>query len=697
MLRLSPAAGLVLALSCCIQPLRAQLIELPLDEILGRSPLILEGRVLAQKSFWDNNRHNIYTQNTVRVTRIFKGVTSAPAEIQVITLGGIVDDRMELVSESVQYAPGDAGLFCLVPCVLDLPVSPAWENYGSPHGFFRYDLPGNTVAHPFHPFAGIAAFREQVRKYTGTAFLDLPGEQLEPVPGNRAVPVISSFSPTSTTAGTGATLTINGSNFGANPGVVRFLNSNSGGTFDADVADIVSWNDNQIVITVPSRSTSSGTAGTGTFQVRNSTNETGTSPSSLYVEYAYTNISYNGQKYGGKLVEDNGNGGMTFTLSTSLCSSSNQDAVNAIGRAMREWRCVTGVNWDFSGSTTSSTAIASDGVNIVTFDVSVPLTNGVIGRTTSRYTGCPGGTEWYVNEIDVNLDQATNWYYCDAATVPTGKIDFQSVVFHELGHGHQLGHIYNSSAVMYPSISSTVNKRTLNADEVNGANFIIGQAGNSCGPAPMALVPAQNCLNLTLPAACNSAGPCTAALPVELVSFQGTARAEGILIEWATASEWNNDHFTLERATDALHFESLREIPGEAASVQLRQYRHLDEQPFPGLNYYRLWQTDFDGSRHLLGMIAVAYGEKDNPVRVFPNPVSGSELFVQAENREAGTELELVLTDLPGRLIRRERIAEPSSGISTFSLDGLMPGTYLLLVYSPADRQLLQQLVVVKQ
>lgn len=125
MLRLSPAAGLVLALSCCIQPLRAQLIELPLDEILGRSPLIVEGRVLAQKSFWDNNRHNIYTQNTVRVTWIFKGVTSAPAEIQVITLGGIVDDRMELVSESVQYAPGDAGLFCLVPCVLDLPVSPA--------------------------------------------------------------------------------------------------------------------------------------------------------------------------------------------------------------------------------------------------------------------------------------------------------------------------------------------------------------------------------------------------------------------------------------------------------------------------------------------------------------------------------------------------------------------------------------------
>lgn len=474
MLRVQHSALVLLGLILFLQPLRAQLFQLPLADIVDHSTLIVEGRVIARQSFWDNRHHNIYTANTVEVSAVLKGAAIAPETVQVITRGGIVGDRMHVVSESVQYEVGDAGLFCLFPAPADLPLATAWENYGSPHGFFRYDLHSNSVDHPFHTFAGIGELREKIKTLTREPVVVIPGKELNPAISDRATPVITSFTPTTTTAGTGSILTINGSNFGASPGLVRFVNGNTGGIFNADVADIISWNDTEIMITVPSTSASpAGVAATGTIQVRNDNNETGTSSGTLTVEYAYTNIIYDGVKYGAKLVERNGDGGLTFTLSTSICNGGDQDAANALGRALREWRCATGVNWAFSTTTTAGSAIADDGTNIVTWDVSTPLSGGTVGQTTSRYSGCFSGPNddvyWYVNEIDVNLDEATNWYFCDnAAGIPFTSYDFQSVVFHELGHGHQLSHLNNTAAVMHRSISNNQVKRTLNAGELAG-------------------------------------------------------------------------------------------------------------------------------------------------------------------------------------------------------------------------------------
>ena len=690
----------LLGLVFFIQPLRAQLYELPFSEIVSRSTLIVEGRVIARNAFWDNLRHNIYTANTVAVSGIFKGAATAPATLQVITRGGIVGDRMDVVSESVQYAVGDAGLFCLVPASMDIPVTPAWENYGSPHGFFRYDLYANTVEHPFHTFSQINDLRENIKTLTREPVITIPGQELNPVTGDRATPVITSFSPTTTAAGIGSILTINGSNFGPTQGVVRFVNANNGLFFDADVSDILSWSDTQITTLVPSTSSTFGVAGTGTIQVRNTSSETGTSSGILTIDYAYTNFIDLGIKYGGKLVERNGDGGMTYTMSTSICNTADQDAVNAIGRALREWRCATGVNWELSTATTASTAIVGDGINIITWDVSVPLT-GAVGQATSRFNGCinGGNVYWYVDEVDINLGASSNWYFCDnAAGIPFASFDFQSVVFHELGHGHQLGHVNNTAAVMHRSISNSQIKRTLTAGELGGADFIINQSPNPCGPDPMTLLSSPACLGMVMPTACDDAGSCTASLPVELLYFRGAAVETGIRLDWSTATEFQNDFFTLERSADAIAFTPLANIPGESFSTAVKTYGYLDAQPLAGLNYYRLRQTDRDGSTTALGTIAIRFGKSEPLVRVYPNPIAGDQIYIATENLEAGERMELVLTDLTGRQVARQEleIAGPVS-TSALLLSGVDTGVYLLWIYAAEDRRLLRQELLVKR
>lgn len=115
-------------------------------------------------------------------------------------------------------------------------------------------------------------------------------------------------------------------------------------------------------------------------------------------------------------------------------------------------------------------------------------------------------------------------------------------------------------------------------------------------------------------------------LPIELVSFQATDEpGHGVLLEWITASEVNNDHFTIERSNDAFSWEPLMQIPGAGNSVSQHEYSWLDADPFIGVSYYRLGQTDVDGSSTWSGAVMVHRSANEEPI-LFPNPAS--ERFV---------------------------------------------------------------------
>ncbi len=660
----------------------AQLYWLPFEELFEHAEVVLEGRVLAQQSFWDTGRRNIYTAYEVEVFRVYRGHARATARMMVVAPGGIVGDMMELVSENVDYAIGDYGLFCLNACRWNLPISPLWENYGGPHGFFRYDFQSDAVDHPFHATSGIVAFRQRVERLTDSAVVWLPDVHLPPAAQNRMPPSIGSFSPTSISAGTGDVLTISGSGFGTSPGTVRFLDANTGSPFSVDASDITGWSDTEITVIVPSTLNSgSSCAGTGPVTVVDASNNTATSSSDLMVMFGYTNFLFSGNKVGAKLVNANGMGGMTFTLSTTLCSSGTQDAANAVGRALREWRCVSGVNWRLSTSTTSVNATASDGINIITYDVGTPLPSGVLGRATSYYSACfsGGNFHWRVNEIDINMKQSVSWYFCDSPTVPGGSFDFQSVAFHEFGHGHQLQHIIDNTAVMHRSIGPGEARRVLNANEESGADYVLSLPSNPCGPGPMTLLTHPACLSLTPPSACNGAGTCTAPMPVELLYFKAVPVSGGILLTWETATERDNAFFTVERSGDALHFEMLGRIRGAGNSTQRRKYEYLDAAPLLGSNYYRLWQTDYDGTSTLLNLAYVEVAPYDvEPFRIYPNPLLGEQLWVELP---PDTHLEggiLRVFDMWGREVVRQVLSIDQLGVIDLAPYGLAAGCYAM-------------------
>lgn len=112
------------------------------------------------------------------------------------------------------------------------------------------------------------------------------------------------------------------------------------------------------------------------------------------------------------------------------------------------------------------------------------------------------------------------------------------------------------------------------------------------------------------------------ALPIELVEFNAEATAKKqVLTNWITASEVNNDFFTIERSIDGKTWEEASRIQGVGNSSYQNEYEFVDENPFSGISYYRLKQTDFDGRTEIFETKSV-FLEPDEEVVVYPNPFS---------------------------------------------------------------------------
>lgn len=95
-------------------------------------------------------------------------------------------------------------------------------------------------------------------------------------------------------------------------------------------------------------------------------------------------------------------------------------------------------------------------------------------------------------------------------------------------------------------------------------------------------------------------------IPVELTSFTAIAEAGQVTLRWSTATEKNNKEFGIERSVDGKVFSSIGFTAGNGTTTELREYRFTDNNPAAGISYYRLKQTDYDGSFEYSHVIQVS-------------------------------------------------------------------------------------------
>ncbi len=109
-------------------------------------------------------------------------------------------------------------------------------------------------------------------------------------------------------------------------------------------------------------------------------------------------------------------------------------------------------------------------------------------------------------------------------------------------------------------------------------------------------------------------------LPIELLSFDASPLNVGVHCKWVTATEINNDHFDIERSKDAYTFKAIGQVKGfgSGVSTQNLSYSFDDNELCTGTLYYRLKQTDINGTFTYSDVVAVNC--KNSLVNLAPNP-----------------------------------------------------------------------------
>ena len=101
-------------------------------------------------------------------------------------------------------------------------------------------------------------------------------------------------------------------------------------------------------------------------------------------------------------------------------------------------------------------------------------------------------------------------------------------------------------------------------------------------------------------------GACGAALPVQFLSFSGFYNKECNLLTWSTATETNNDYFTIERSVDGNVWEYVDVVDGLNTTINTSYYQYKDFKYKDNvINYYRLKQTDHNGDSNYSSIIAI--------------------------------------------------------------------------------------------
>ena len=104
-------------------------------------------------------------------------------------------------------------------------------------------------------------------------------------------------------------------------------------------------------------------------------------------------------------------------------------------------------------------------------------------------------------------------------------------------------------------------------------------------------------------------GTVTTVAPVELTKFEAKSNQNKVYLNWATATELNNDHFEIQHSDNGEDFKPIGQLKGNGTTPIGAVYNFVHLTPSVGINYYRLKQVDVDGKYEYSPIRSVLFGK----------------------------------------------------------------------------------------
>ncbi|MBO6516922.1 MAG: T9SS type A sorting domain-containing protein [Bacteroidia bacterium] len=162
----------------------------------------------------------------------------------------------------------------------------------------------------------------------------------------------------------------------------------------------------------------------------------------------------------------------------------------------------------------------------------------------------------------------------------------------------------------------------------------------------------------------------TTALPVTLLNFDANLIDDQVEVSWTTSLEENNASFTVEESTNGKDFYAVKQVEGAGNSMHLINYAVLLDFRYDHPTYYRLKQTDFDGS-FSYSQIRVVHRTSNASALAFPNPSSSKNFTLRYGTKTGSYRIDVVSSN--GQTINSFHTNLPET-----SMEALARGFYLI-------------------
>ncbi|QQR94032.1 MAG: T9SS type A sorting domain-containing protein [Bacteroidota bacterium] len=146
------------------------------------------------------------------------------------------------------------------------------------------------------------------------------------------------------------------------------------------------------------------------------------------------------------------------------------------------------------------------------------------------------------------------------------------------------------------------------------------------------------------------------------------------------------------RSKDGINFEEVSKVDGSGTTNTQHNYSFTDNNPYKGVSYYRLKQTDFNGDYTFSQIENVLITDGDIKYLVYPNPNNGN--FSVKFDAEQNVNAVFLITDATGRLIQSGRL-DDLSGKQQINIEKVLPGFYFLQITN-GDNSYLAKVQVIK-
>lgn len=168
-------------------------------------------------------------------------------------------------------------------------------------------------------------------------------------------------------------------------------------------------------------------------------------------------------------------------------------------------------------------------------------------------------------------------------------------------------------------------------------------------------------------------------LPVTLTNFSATKIGESVELNWSTATEFNNDYFTVERSEDGNNWHEILSVEGAGTSITPLNYFDVDHNPYHGLSYYRLVQTDYDGTKTYSNIVSILSNVEEHQLVVYPVPADHS-IHIEMTNLE---DYQVEVYNLLGSRIDLKPLSAGNE--ISFNVSDLPVGVYVLVIYNQSE------------